>query len=46
MRLLKPEAEWPHDWSPMANVLDDLFDTIGSSVDCAWCNLSSGEVGD
>jgi 7-cyano-7-deazaguanine synthase in queuosine biosynthesis len=39
------ETECPSDWSPMKNELDDLFGTIGSSVDRAWRDLSPGEIG-
>ena len=45
MRVEKLETECPSDWSPMKNELDDLFGTIGSSVDRAWRDLSPGEVG-
>jgi hypothetical protein len=45
MRVQKLETECPSDWSPMKNELDDLFGTIGSSVDRAWRDLSPGEVG-
>lgn len=33
------------DWSPMKNELDDLFGTVGSSVDRAWKDLEGGNVG-
>lgn len=39
------ENECPSDWSPMKNELDDLFGTIGSSVDRAWKDLDAGSVG-
>ena len=45
MRVQNLETECPSDWSPMKNELDDLFGTIGSSVDRAWRDLSPGEVG-
>jgi hypothetical protein len=45
MRVQQLETECPSDWSPMKNELDDLFGTIGSSVDRAWRDLSPGEVG-
>ena len=45
MRVDQLERECPSDWSPLKNELDDLFGTIGSSVDRAWRELSPGEVG-
>ena len=45
MRVHQLETECPSDWSPMKNELDDLFGTIGSSVDRAWRDLAPGEVG-
>ena len=45
MRVQQLETECPSDWSPIKNELDDLFGTIGSSVDRAWRDLSPGEVG-
>jgi hypothetical protein len=45
MRVQKLETECLSDWSPMKNELDDLFGTMGSSVDCAWRDLTPGEVG-
>lgn len=45
MRVHQLKTECPSDWSPMKNELDDLFGTIGSSVDRAWRELSPGEVG-
>jgi hypothetical protein len=45
MRVQQLETECPSDWSPMKNEIDDLFGTIGSSVDRAWRDLSPGEVG-
>jgi len=45
MRVQQPETECPSNWSPMKNERDDLFGTIGSSVDRAWRGLSPGEVG-
>ncbi len=37
--------ECPSDWSPLKNELDDLFGTVGSSVDRAWKELEGGNVG-
>ena len=45
MRVNQLENECPSDWSPLKNELDDLFGTIGSSVNRAWRELSPGEVG-
>ncbi len=45
LRVDQLQNECPSDWSPMKNDLDDLFGTIGSHVDRAWHNLSSGDVG-
>ena len=45
VRVEQLENECPSDWSPIKNELDDLFGTIGSSVDRAWRDLSPGEVG-
>ena len=45
MRVDQLEKECPSDWSPLKNELDDLFGTIGSSVNRAWRELSPGEVG-
>jgi len=45
MRVDQLEKECPSDWSPLRNELDDLFGTIGSSVNRAWRELSPGEVG-
>jgi hypothetical protein len=45
MRVDQLEKECPSDWSPLKNELDDLFGTIGSSVNRAWRDLSPGEVG-
>ena len=39
------EKECPSDWSPLKNELDELFGTIGSSVDRAWMELEGGNVG-
>ncbi|MCG8685630.1 MAG: hypothetical protein MI892_12195 [Desulfobacterales bacterium] len=39
------ENECPSDWSPLKNELDDLFGTVGSSVDRAWRDLEGGNVG-
>jgi hypothetical protein len=39
------ENECPSDWSPLKNELDELFGTIGSSVDRAWKDLEGGNVG-
>ena len=45
VRVDQLEHECPSDWSPMKNELDDLFGTIGSSVDRAWRDLEGGNVG-
>ena len=45
MRVDQLETECPSDWSPIRNDLDELFGTVGSSVDRAWRDLSPGEVG-
>ena len=45
MRVDQLEKECPSDWSPMKNELDDLFGTIGSSVNRAWRELEGGNVG-
>jgi hypothetical protein len=45
LRVDQLEKECPSDWSPIKNDLDDLFATIGSSVDRAWRDLTPGEVG-
>ena len=45
MRMQKVETDCPSDWSPIKGELDDLFGTIGSSVDRAWRDLFLGEVG-
>ena len=45
MRVDQLETECPSDWSPIKNDLDQLFGTVGSSVDRAWRELSPGEVG-
>ena len=45
MRVDQLEKECPSDWSPMKNELDDLFGTVGSSVDRAWKDLEAGNVG-
>ena len=44
-RVSQLENECPSDWSPMKNELDDLFGTVGSSVDRAWKDLEPGNVG-
>lgn len=44
-RVEQLETECPSDWSPIKNELDDLFGTVGSSVDRAWRDLSPGDVG-
>lgn len=44
MRVQQLKTECPSDWSPMKNDLDELFGTVGSSVDRAWQELS-GDVG-
>jgi len=45
VRVDQLETECPSDWSPMKNELDDLFGTVGSSVDRAWRDLEGGNVG-
>ena len=45
LRVQQLETECPSEWSPMKNDLDDLFGTVGSSVDRAWRDLSPGNVG-
>ncbi|MEE4362328.1 MAG: hypothetical protein V2J08_00220 [Desulfotignum sp.] len=45
MRVDQLEKECPSDWSPMKNELDDLFGTVGSSVNRAWKDLEGGNVG-
>ena len=45
MRVDQLEKECPSDWSPLKNELDELFGTIGSSVDRAWMDLPAGQVG-
>lgn len=45
VRTQQLEAECPSDWSPIKNDLDDLFGTIGSSVDRAWKDITPGNVG-
>jgi len=45
MRVDQLQNECPSDWSPMKNELDDLFGTIGSSVNRAWKDLEGGNVG-
>ena len=35
-RLDQLKNECPADWSPMKDELDDLFGTVGTSVDRAW----------
>lgn len=45
MRVDQLKNECPSDWSPMKNELDDLFGTIGSSVDRNWREMSPGEIG-
>lgn len=37
--------ECPSDWSPLKNELDDLFGTVGSSVDRAWSDIGAGTLG-
>jgi cell division septum initiation protein DivIVA len=36
--------ECPADWSPMKEELDDLFGTVGDSVDRAWRDFDRGWV--
>ncbi len=45
MRVDQLKNECPSEWSPMKNELDDLFGTIGSSVDRNWREMSPGEIG-
>ena len=45
INLKELETECPSGRSPMKSDLDDLFGTIGSSVDSAWRDLSTGKVG-
>jgi len=45
LRVEQLENECPSDWSPMKNDLDDLFGTVGSSIDRTWRDLSGGDVG-
>ena len=45
MRVDQLEKECPSDWSPLKDEIDELFGTIGSSVNRAWMELSPGEVG-
>jgi hypothetical protein len=45
IRVQKLETECPFNRSLMKIELDDLFGTIGGSVDHAWRDLSPGEVG-
>ena len=45
LRVEQLKTECPSDWSPLKNDLDDLFGTVGSSVDRAWRDLPSGDVG-
>ncbi len=45
IRVDQLKTECPSDWSPLKNELDDLFGTIGSSVDRAWKDLPPGNVG-
>ena len=44
-RVNQLENECPSEWSPVKNELDDLFGTVGSSVDRAWKDLDAGSVG-
>lgn len=44
-RVEQLENECPSEWSPIKNELDDLFGTVGSSVDRAWKDLEGGNVG-
>ena len=43
-RLDQLENECPSDWSPIKNELDDLFGTVGTSVDRAWRDFDTGYV--
>lgn len=38
------ENECPADWSPVKGELNDLFGTVGSSVDRAWRDFDSGNI--
>jgi len=44
-RVEQLENECPSDWSPIKNELDELFGTVGSSVDRAWKDIEPGNVG-
>jgi len=43
-RLDQLENECPVDWSPVKNELDDLFGTVGDSVDKAWRDFDTDWV--
>lgn len=45
VRVNQLDSECPSEWSPMKNELDDLFGTVGSTVNRAWKDLESGNVG-
>lgn len=45
VRVQQLASECPSEWSPIKNDLDDLFGTVGSSVDRAWRELAPGNVG-
>ena len=38
------ENECPADWSPVKNELDNLFGTVGNSIDRAWRDFDTGYV--
>jgi len=38
------ENECPADWSPVKNELDNLFGTVGNSIDRAWRDFDPGYV--
>ena len=41
-RLDQLENECPADWSPIKTELDNLFGTVGNSVDRAWRDFDTG----
>ena len=41
-RLTQLENECPADWAPMKDELDDLFGTVGTSLDRAWRDFDRG----
>jgi hypothetical protein len=38
----KLETEYPFNWSPMKNELDDLFCKIGSNMNHTWRDIYPG----